>query len=266
MVEKLIHYQSYKQQQHQQQGQQTGSSTASTSSTSSTGFAPIDFNPYAAPSTTSSSSSTTPMVLSSDIEEGKVIEEFYESSLSQLTYFGLSELHSKLNEGELCVFFRNNHFSTLYKFNGALYLLVTDQGFLREPVVWEKLIEVEGDSIFYTDRFERAPVKSDHHSTDLPSTSPTMLSSGPSSSSSSSSPSPAGSSSNPGASQFMYYSQEYPTYLHVPIEEATVDNDYLLAYKLQQTELDSVKQPSLSSSSSSRKKEKKGDKDNCIVS
>ena len=42
-------------------------------------------------------------------------EQFLESTASQLTYHGLCELNTTVKEGELCVFFRNNHFSTLFK-------------------------------------------------------------------------------------------------------------------------------------------------------
>jgi hypothetical protein len=35
--------------------------------------------------------------------------------------------------------------------DGALYLLVTDQGYLREPgVVWERLSGIDGDTQFFT--------------------------------------------------------------------------------------------------------------------
>ena len=44
-----------------------------------------------------------------------VAEQFLESSASQLTYHGLSELSSQLKEDELVVLFRNNHFITLYR-------------------------------------------------------------------------------------------------------------------------------------------------------
>ncbi|GLH06077.1 Uncharacterized protein GBIM_11594 [Gryllus bimaculatus] len=54
-------------------------------------------------------------------------EEFLASTASQLTYHGLCELAQAAREGEVAVFFRNNHFSTLYKHKAALYLLVTDQ-------------------------------------------------------------------------------------------------------------------------------------------
>lgn len=43
-------------------------------------------------------------------------EQFLNSTATQLTYHGLCELTSTVQEGELCVFFRNNHFSTMIKF------------------------------------------------------------------------------------------------------------------------------------------------------
>lgn len=42
-------------------------------------------------------------------------EAFLDRTASQLTYHGLYELNSTVKENQLCVFFRNNHFSTLYK-------------------------------------------------------------------------------------------------------------------------------------------------------
>ncbi|NXQ90592.1 MINY1 hydrolase, partial [Nyctibius grandis] len=86
---------------------------------------------------------------SSLVSEGLVAEQFLEATASQLTYHGLCELTAAVREGELSVFFRNNHFSTMIKHKGHLYLLVTDQGFLREErVVWESLHTVDGDSCF----------------------------------------------------------------------------------------------------------------------
>lgn len=49
------------------------------------------------------------------LEEGPVLEEFFNSTASQLTYYGLVKLHEEVRERQLCVFFRNNHFSTLFK-------------------------------------------------------------------------------------------------------------------------------------------------------
>jgi len=63
-------------------------------------------------------------------------------------------LQEGLNERELCVFFRNNHFNTMFKYNGSLYLLATDQGFISQTdLVWQKLDEVNGDGVFLTSNF-----------------------------------------------------------------------------------------------------------------
>ncbi|XP_051948273.1 ubiquitin carboxyl-terminal hydrolase MINDY-1-like [Xyrauchen texanus] len=80
---------------------------------------------------------------------GLIAEQFLESTATQLSYHGLCELNTTAKEGELSVFFRNNHFSTMIKHKGHLYILVTDQGFLQEEsVVWESLHNVEGDGNF----------------------------------------------------------------------------------------------------------------------
>lgn len=83
------------------------------------------------------------------VTEGLIAEQFLENTAAQLTYHGLCELTAAAREGELSVFFRNNHFSTMTKHESHLYLLVTDQGFLQEEqVVWESLHNVDGDSCF----------------------------------------------------------------------------------------------------------------------
>lgn len=92
------------------------------------------------------------------VGEGYVAEQFLNSTATQLTYHGLCELTSTVQEGELCVFFRNNHFSTMTKYKGQLYLLVTDQGFLtEEKVVWESLHNVDGDGNFCDSEFHLRP-------------------------------------------------------------------------------------------------------------
>ncbi|KAF1392872.1 hypothetical protein PFLUV_G00032550 [Perca fluviatilis] len=90
--------------------------------------------------------------------EGIVAEQFLSSTATQLTYHGLCELTSTVQEGELCVFFRNNHFSTMIRYKGQLYLLVTDQGFLtEEKIVWESLHNVDGDGNFCDSEFRLRP-------------------------------------------------------------------------------------------------------------
>ena len=79
---------------------------------------------------------------------GLAAEEWLDRSASQLTYHGLEQLHRHTSDGGLYVFFRNNHFSTLVKHNGELYLLATDLGYLYESdVIWERLNQVDGDSL-----------------------------------------------------------------------------------------------------------------------
>ncbi len=58
-------------------------------------------------------------------------EQFLAETASQLSIFGLNSLKNKMRDGELAVFFRNNHFSTLIKHGDELFLLVTDLLFIH---------------------------------------------------------------------------------------------------------------------------------------
>ncbi|KAI4315348.1 hypothetical protein L6164_028167 [Bauhinia variegata] len=94
-------------------------------------------------------------------QQGELIRSFFRNNASQLTFYGLFCLQDGLKERELCVFFRNNHFSTMFKFEGELYLLATDQGYINQPdLVWEKLNEVNGDTLFMTGNFKEFKVES----------------------------------------------------------------------------------------------------------
>eukprot|EP01062_Namystynia_karyoxenos_P012658 TRINITY_DN14571_c0_g4_i1.p1 TRINITY_DN14571_c0_g4~~TRINITY_DN14571_c0_g4_i1.p1 ORF type:complete len:505 (+),score=157.77 TRINITY_DN14571_c0_g4_i1:107-1621(+) len=80
------------------------------------------------------------------IRDAAAAEHFLQSTAGQLTYTGLFELTSNVKEGELCVLFRNNHFSTLTKQHGQLYCLLTDVGYRDMPgAVWERLVTIDGD-------------------------------------------------------------------------------------------------------------------------
>ncbi|PIN02581.1 hypothetical protein CDL12_24904 [Handroanthus impetiginosus] len=52
------------------------------------------------------------------VKQGEIIKNFMKNSASQLTFYGLFCLQDKVKERELCVFFRNNHFNTMFKVNG----------------------------------------------------------------------------------------------------------------------------------------------------
>ncbi|KAI0563217.1 MINDY deubiquitinase [Gracilaria domingensis] len=83
------------------------------------------------------------------------VMDFFESNPTQLTVYGLTELHSSMNENETAILFRNCHFYVMRKHQGEIYTLVTDEGYLRENCVWEKLMDVNGDSTFYNAQFRK---------------------------------------------------------------------------------------------------------------
>ncbi|KAF8566620.1 hypothetical protein P879_08463 [Paragonimus westermani] len=86
--------------------------------------------------------------------QGALAEDFLDQTASQLTYHGLCELSSTVSEGQLAVFFRNNHFNTIFKNDGRIYVLVTDMGLINEPnIVWEALEDVDGNTQFVDSSF-----------------------------------------------------------------------------------------------------------------
>jgi len=106
----------------------------------------------ATPTSTKSTSSTAEVKQSEDSDDilGFLCSDFLRDTSSQLTTAGLQALREKLKDEQLCVFFRNNHFSTLYKKMGRLFLLVTDEGYADFPdVVWEGLESVRGDTCYH---------------------------------------------------------------------------------------------------------------------
>ncbi|KAI3453639.1 hypothetical protein Pfo_010302 [Paulownia fortunei] len=97
------------------------------------------------------------------VKQGELIRNFMKNSASQLSVYGLFCLQDKVKERELCVFFRNNHFNTMFKYEDELYILATDQGYINQPdLVWEKLNEVNGDTLYMTGNFKE--FKMDDHS------------------------------------------------------------------------------------------------------
>jgi hypothetical protein len=109
-------------------------------------------------------------------QDGSVVEEFLSDTSMQLTYSGLTELHSHVKERSLCVFFRNNHFATLTKQKGILYLLVTDFGYANvREVVWEKLDEINGDTEYADQNFVKTQPRADVNAASGPSLSPEQL-------------------------------------------------------------------------------------------
>ncbi len=46
---------------------------------------------------------------------GLLIEQFLDENRSQLTHYGILQLNQTMRDNQLAVFFRNNHFSTIWK-------------------------------------------------------------------------------------------------------------------------------------------------------
>jgi hypothetical protein len=110
------------------------------------------------------------------VSKSSTINDFLTSSCHQLTYHGLEQLHSHLPTDALCVFFRNNHFATLTKHNGTLYLLVTDLGYANTPeIVWEKLDAIDGDTEYANEFFNRPNVREELKPAAGPTIAPELL-------------------------------------------------------------------------------------------
>lgn len=78
----------------------------------------------------------------------QAIQKFVEiENPTQLSTFGLTQLCRELRPGSVSIFFRNDHFSTLYKHpqSQQLFTLITDAGYASHAeVVWESLVDVTG--------------------------------------------------------------------------------------------------------------------------
>ena len=51
---------------------------------------------------------------------GLLIEQFLDENRSQLTHYGILQLNQTMRDNQLAVFFRNNHFSTIWKHQVSL--------------------------------------------------------------------------------------------------------------------------------------------------
>ena len=114
--------------------------------------------------------------LSSIQVQSEVANTFLSTTAHQLTYHGLEQLHKHLADGAMCVFFRNNHFATLTKHLGILYLLVTDLGYANVPeIVWEKLDEVDGNTEYLNELFQKPPPRAELKPAAGPTIAPELL-------------------------------------------------------------------------------------------
>lgn len=85
------------------------------------------------------------------------IKDFFKTYPTQLTPHGLRLLHNRLGPGSFAIFFRNDHFSTIFKHpnSGQIFTLVTDAGYAtHSEVIWESLVDISGQgNDFYSGDF-----------------------------------------------------------------------------------------------------------------
>jgi len=99
------------------------------------------------------------------VRESLLIEQFLDENRSQLTHYGILQLNQTMRDNQLGVFFRNNHFSTIWKkevnleilaidfdfflfSKNQLLVLVSDQGYLdHKSIVFETLTDVDNDNL-----------------------------------------------------------------------------------------------------------------------
>merc|ERR1712129_625702 len=88
-------------------------------------------------------------------QEKSTIRSFLSDYQQQLTTHGLFRMHEVMNENEIAIFFRNNHFSAIYKRNGQIWELVTDEGIVdADPrITWQSLSQLQGDEQFVDNKF-----------------------------------------------------------------------------------------------------------------
>ena len=74
-------------------------------------------------------------------QQHSAARRFLNQHSSQLTVAGVNHLQNFISEGEVCILFRNNHFSTMTKMNDKLICLVSDEGYAdRQCIVFEQLV------------------------------------------------------------------------------------------------------------------------------
>ncbi|KAK6198636.1 uncharacterized protein RJT21DRAFT_69619, partial [Scheffersomyces amazonensis] len=91
------------------------------------------------------------------LQNQRLISKWLELNKTQLTSIGLKKLNNELHDEEVVIFFRNNHFNTLFKKGDMdMYLLITDTAFNNKSnkIVWQSFNSVSGkDDLFFTGDF-----------------------------------------------------------------------------------------------------------------
>lgn len=102
------------------------------------------------------------------LTDATMLNEFLKESPTQFTEYGLSCLQNDTQRNSFYVFFRNDHFSTIYNSNGIIYALVTDLGFKHcKEITWEAIISIDGSSdTFCDDSFKEVSLEPEKSKTE----------------------------------------------------------------------------------------------------
>lgn len=77
---------------------------------------------------------------------------------NQLTERGMKKLQDAVEDNEIFILFRNNHFSSCIKVDGTIYCLVTDLGYLdQQDITWMSL-SINDDGDFFNSNFEPSTI------------------------------------------------------------------------------------------------------------
>ncbi|KAK6461170.1 hypothetical protein DFJ63DRAFT_314959 [Scheffersomyces coipomensis] len=91
------------------------------------------------------------------LQNQRLINKWLDLNKTQLTPIGLTRLNQEIVPEEAIIFFRNNHFNTLFKKGDKdMYLLITDTSFNNKSnkIVWQSFNSVSGkDDLFFSGDF-----------------------------------------------------------------------------------------------------------------
>lgn len=88
------------------------------------------------------------------------IGTFLNDNKTELTTTGCELLLNSIDENQVILFFRNDHFNTCIKNDGTLYILVNDIGYINQPdIVWMPLSILDSGDFFNYD-FDLSKIRS----------------------------------------------------------------------------------------------------------
>lgn len=86
------------------------------------------------------------------------LETFLNSNKTEITSNGIDLLLNSLNDDEIFLFFRNDHFNTCIKHDNIIYNLVTDIGYINQPdIVWLPL-SINDEGNFKNSNFQNSKI------------------------------------------------------------------------------------------------------------